>query len=73
MRFDDLRGDAEGAVEVLDVGLRVAALRMRRAEPSSVGRTTVQIWWLLSVSRTVGQEMWMLWSRSVFSIAISRW
>src|SRR5580658_3034502 len=33
---------------------------MRRTEPSSVGRTTVQIWWLLRVSRTVGQEVWML-------------
>ena len=46
---------------------------MRSEEPLSVGRTTVQTWWVLRVSRRLAQEVWMPWSSRVFSMAMSRW
>src|SRR5208283_4057558 len=42
---------------------------MRRHEPSVVGRTIVQTWWVLRVSRTVAQDVWIAFSERRFHVA----
>ena len=64
---DDVLGDAEVSIDLLDgLGRELRPFRMRSEEPLSVGRTTVQTWWVLRVTAQARPGGVDAWSSSSF-------